>query len=91
MIIITVELHSAKTKDITLLGKTIIHNVETTPDGKLADYEVCVGHKNADGDLGKVFWNPLRRGVVKAHPRLTANIWTLVLKGLASAFPEVKP
>ncbi len=91
MIVIKVELHSARTKDVTLLGTTIIHNVETSADGKLADYEVCVGRKTDAGDLGKTFRNPLRRGTVKAHHRLTENIWRLVLKGLMSAFPEEKP
>lgn len=38
----------------------------------------------------KIHTKPLRKGQVIGHPRLSANVWTLVLKGLSSAFPEVK-
>lgn len=88
MLIVSVELHSARTGEKTLLGQTIIHNVGGTATS--GDYEVKVGHKSHVGDLRKIFTKPLRTGQVIAHPRLSANVWTLVLKGLSSAFPEVK-
>lgn len=88
MLVVTVELHSAKTGEKTVLGQTIIHNVrDTTTSG---DYEVKVGRKNNVGDLRKIFHKPLRTGQSLGHARLSANVWTLVAKALCSAFPEVK-
>lgn len=88
MIVVTVELHSANTGEKILLGKTIIHNVGGTKES--GDYEVKVGRKPDAEDLRKVFTKPLRTGQVIGHPRLTANVWTLVAKALNSAFPEVR-
>lgn len=88
MIVVKVELHSAITGQVTLLGSAIISNVGTTPDGKLGDYDVAVGRKTDAADLRKVYQQPLRRGRVLRHPRLAQNVWRLVLKALAQAFPE---
>lgn len=88
MLVISVELHSARTGERKLLGQTIIHNVGGTETS--GDYQVEVGNKRDVGDLRKIHTKPLRRGQVIGHPRLSANVWTLVLKGLSSAFPEVK-
>lgn len=88
MLVVTVELHSAITGEKTLLGQTIIHNIGGTHTS--GDYQVEVGHKSDVGNLRKIHTKPLRKGQVIGHPRLTANVWTLVLKGLKSAFPEVK-
>lgn len=89
MLVVTVELHSAKTGEKTLLGQTIIHNVGGTSDS--GDYEVKVGRKTSVGDLRKIFHSPLRTGQVIGHARLRDNVWKLVAKALNSAFPEVKP
>lgn len=90
MIVVTVALHSAVTGKETVLGRTIISNVGTTPNGKLGDYEVRVGRKPDALDLGKVYRQPLRRGEVKAYPRLAYNVWRLVIRALLDAFPEEK-
>lgn len=89
MLVVTVELHSARTGERKLLGQTIIHNVGGTHTS--GDYEVEVGHKNDVGNLRKIHTKPLRKGQVIGHARLSANVWTLVAKALCSAFPEVKP
>jgi len=88
MLVVNIELHSASTGKKTLLGQTIIHNVGGTQTS--GNYEVKVGHKNDVGDLKKIFHKPLRIGHVLGHQRLSANVWTLVLKALNEAFPEVK-
>lgn len=90
MIVVKVELHSAITGQVRLLGSAIISNVGTTEDGKYGDYDVRVGRKPDATDLAKVFRQPLRHGSVKRHPRLAQNVWRLVLKAIASAFPEEK-
>lgn len=90
MLVLTLELHSARTGKKTVLGRAIIDNVATTTDGRLADYDVRVGRKTDALDLVKVFQRPLRKGRVFNHPRLSQNVWRLVLKSLAAAFPEQK-
>lgn len=88
MIVVKVELHSAIDGRVTLLGSAIISNVNTSADGKIGDYDVAVGRKNDAADLRKVYHQPLRRSRVLGHPRLAQNVWRLVLKALAQAFPE---
>lgn len=88
MIVVKVELHSAITKQVTLLGSAVIHNVGTSNNGKLGDYDVLVARKPDAADLEKVFRQPLRCGGVRRYPRLAYNVWRLVIRALASAFPE---
>jgi hypothetical protein len=88
MIVVSVELHSAISGRIKLLGRMCIANVGTSPDGKLGTYTVRVGRKTDAGDLHKVFKSPLRHGIVANYPRLSHNIWRLVLRALAVSFPE---
>lgn len=89
MIVVEVRLVSARGREFDqLLGTAIISNVGTTEDGKHADYDVAVGRKPDAADLAKVYRQPLRRGRVLRHARLAQNVWRLVLKAIASAFPE---
>ena len=91
MIVVEVKLVSARGRQYDqLLGTAIISNVGTTPDGKYGDYDVAVGRKPDAADLQKVYHQPLRRGKVLRHPRLAQNMWRLVIKALAKAFPEEK-
>lgn len=90
MIVVTVQLHSAVTRKVTTLGQAIIHNVAVRDGGARGDYEVCVGRKPdaIAGDLRAIIKNPLRKGKVLNHARLSQSVWRLVLKGLVAAFPE---
>lgn len=88
MLVVSVELHSARTGERKLLGQTIIHNVGGTAES--GDYQVEVGHKRDVGNLAKIHTKPLRLARIYGHPRLSANVWTLVAKALNAAFPEVK-
>lgn len=89
MIVVEVKLVSARGwEHDRLLGSAIISNVSTTLDGKLGDYDVAVGRKTDAADLLRVYSSPLRRARVLRHPRLAQNVWRLVLKALAGAFPE---
>lgn len=85
MIVIKIELHSAITKKITVLGTAIIHNIGGTRDR--GNYLVKVGNKK-NLSLDRIFNNPLREGEVNNYPRLSYNIWRLVIRSLLSAFPE---
>lgn len=89
MIVVEVKLVSARGREHDkLLGTTVIANVGTTEDGRHADYDVRVGRKVDAADHGKVYRRPLRTARVYRHPRLAQNVWRLVLKSLAAAFPE---
>lgn len=88
MIVIKVELHSAKTGDVETLGVTYISNIGGTH--KRGDYDVRVANKKDVHDARKAYRNPLRTGEVKDYPRLSYNVWRLVIRALKSAFPEEK-
>ena len=88
MIVIKIELHSARTKEITLLGSMVIANDGTSKDHKRGNYLVGVANKKDAADLKLAMSRPLRTGVVKDFPRLSYNVWRLVLRALKSAFPE---
>ena len=89
MIVVKIELHSAITKKVTLLGTAIISNMDMSADGTRADYNVKVGRKDKL-DFQSIHQNPLREGKVVDYPRLTYNVWRLVIRALKSAFPEEK-
>lgn len=88
MLVVTVELHSAITTVKTVLARTIIHNVGTSANRKKADYAVAVGHKRNAENLQAVLSSPVREGKVEDYPRLSYNVWRLVIRALRSAFPE---
>lgn len=82
MIRVTIELHSAQDGSRKVLGV-----MDITNDGISRD--VNRGHYN-----GRVYKNgtlkPLRVGIVKDYPRLSYNVWRLVLRMLRDCFPEEK-
>lgn len=88
MIVIKLELHSALDGSVEEIGRAIIHNVGGTKER--GDYEVAVGRRNADGNYDNrlVLKSPARSGAVFDYPRLSYNVWRLVIRGLRSAFPE---
>ena len=90
MLVVNIELHSANTGKVSTLGRMIIANDGTSDNPKRADYDVMVGRKSDAENTLKVFMNPLRRGRVKDYPRLSYNVWRLVLRALRAAFPEEK-
>lgn len=86
MIVVKVELHSAITGQIKLLGAMIIDNVGGT--AQRGDYRVRVGKKSHAANLRKIMSAPQRTGEVRDYPRLSYNVWRLVSRALLSAFPE---
>jgi hypothetical protein len=89
MLIVKIELHSARTGKVETLGQMVIDNVGGAGKGrydKLADYRVRVGRKG--GTLQGVLDKPLREGRVDGYPRLSYNVWRLVLRALRATFPE---
>ncbi len=88
MIVVKVELHSAITGQVKLLGSMIIDNIGGTT--QRGDYRVRVGNKNNAADLRRIMTSPQRTGEVRDYPRLSYNVWRLVVRALLSAFPEEK-
>lgn len=98
MLVVKIELHSAVTGKVSTIGKMIIGNMGTGTEAR-GDYRVAVGKKPTARDkLGGLRWqgldqiwlHPLREGEVKDYPRLSYNVWRLVIRALLSAFPEEK-
>lgn len=86
MLVLKLELHSACTGEIKEIGRTIIANVGGT--NEKGDYICKVGRKRDSFDNKDVWKEPLRTGDVKNYPRLSYNVWRLVIRALKSAFPE---
>jgi len=88
MIVVKVELHSAITGKVTEIGQMVIDNLGTgTPSS--GNYRARVARRGADF-MKMVRGNskPVREGEVNDYPRLTATVWKLVYRSLASCYPE---
>lgn len=91
MIVVRIELHSAVTGKVKEIGVMRLGNVGG--DANRGDYEVRV-QRRAERDLpGRAefeTWDEptTRTGEVKNYPRLSYNVWRLILRALRSAFPE---
>ncbi len=82
MIVVKIELHSAITGEVSEIGRTYIDNVGGTQDR--GDYRVRVCRRGNEA----IPRNPARMGAVTNYPRLSYNVWRLVIRALRSAFPE---
>lgn len=96
MIVVKIELWSARTREKSEIGRMYIANSGGTH--KRGDYRVAVCHKGADFEkVPREIWpedqapnNPKagRVGEVLNYPRLSYNVWRLISRALRSAFPE---
>jgi hypothetical protein len=75
LIVVKLELHSAVTNKITLLGKLVIAN-DGTGSRTSSHYDAQFIHK--DGTIGKTVR-------IERHRRLAYSVWTLVKKVLNEA------
>lgn len=90
MIRVTVELvpHGDEGRAKTL-GRAIIHNVSRNGSTSTkGDYRAAVAHESRMATTADILTHPLRRGEVRDYPRLSYNVWRLVIRALRSAFPE---
>lgn len=91
MIVLKLEMHSARTGEVYEIGRAIIANTGGTTER--GNYVCKVGRRQPDGtdyDNRKVWSKPQREGAVEDYPRLSYNVWRLVIRALKSAFPEEK-
>jgi hypothetical protein len=83
MIIVKVELHSARTGKITELGRMHVSNDCTSTDFSRGNYNVEVFRRGSTSRVN-------RRGRVYDFPRHSYSIWRLISRAIRSAFPEEK-
>lgn len=73
------------------LGRTYIWNDGKSRDPHRGDYGVAVARKNAiEAPYPEIVTGrkSARTGVVRDYPRLSYNVWRLIIRALKSAFPE---
>jgi hypothetical protein len=80
MILVKIELHSARTGKVTELGQMRITNngIESAHNPKRGEYDVEIMRK---GSTTKV----QRKGLVRDYPRLSYTVWELVRRSLEAA------
>ena len=94
MIVITVQLVSANSPsraEAKIIGRAVIANDGDTFDPKVGDYDAYVGRRDPRGfgpSIGAILSKPLRTGRVENYPRLSLNMWRLVIRSLLACFPE---
>jgi hypothetical protein len=91
MLVVKIELHSAITGKVSTIAEMIIANTGGTK--QRGDYRAWVLKKAPKGWGVGSLWRPRmekasRHGEVKNYPRLSYNVWRLVIRALKSAFPE---
>ncbi len=89
MIVVKIELWSARTGTQEEIGRMVIANVGG--DTRHADYAVGVCRKGNTATPNNIVPGgpkPMRIGVVKNYPREAYNVWRLIMRALRSSFPE---
>lgn len=72
------------------LGRTYIWNEGTTDDPSKGNYGVAVMRKGCEYSHPINASARTRSGEVKNYPRLSYNVWRLIIRALKAAFPEEK-
>ena len=93
MLVIKIELWSARTGKQSEIGRMYIANDGDADDPKIGDYTAVVCRRGSEAvpkPLDPYGPKATRIGSVEAYPRLAYNVWRLVLRALRSAFPEEK-
>ena len=75
MIVVRVELHSARTGQVTQLARMDLSNVGTSTDGRVGNYHGRVRRRPG-------FTQVTREGEVMGHRRRDLTVWTLLRKML---------
>ena len=88
MIVVSIDLVSARTGKGTTIGRMIIANDETG-DGNRNNYNAWVARRNlVDRRTDVLIDKAVRTGRVEHYPSTTYSVWRLVLRALRSCFPE---
>ena len=92
MLVVKIELHSAVTGKVDEIGRMYIAN-DGTGTAARGSYDAAICRKGTTSPPntfsgGRL--DPVRIGRVENYPRLSYNVWRLVLRSLRSCFPEDK-
>lgn len=87
MIVVKIELWSARTGKVSELGRMLIANDGTSKNPKRGNYDAKILRK---GSFTKSWDSAVttRESRVEDYPRLSYSVWRLVLRCLKNAFPE---
>lgn len=91
MIVVKIELWSAVTGARSEIGRMYVANTGAGTDPNRGDYTAAVCRRGSDAvpaPLDPTGPKATRTGTVADYPRLSYNVWRLVLRALRSAFPE---
>lgn len=92
MLVVKIELWSANTGKQTEIGRMYIANDATGSQTK-SNYDAVVCRRGSDDvpqPLDPEGPKATRTSRVENYPRLSHNVWRLVLRALRGAFPEEK-
>lgn len=87
MIVVRIELVSARTGRISEIGRMYIANDETG-DARRSNYDAKVCRRGSFDYDGWENVRATREGRVENYPSAAYNVWRLVIRALKSAFPE---
>ena len=86
VLIVTVEIKSARTGERKTLGQMRISNKGDSANPNRGNYWVQVIKRGQDAESANS--KVVRRGEVLNYPRNAYSIWRLVLKALRASYPE---
>lgn len=87
MLVVRIELHSARTGKVSEIGRMVIANdgVATSKDPRRGSYTVKIGRKGHD--LNAAIWKrPQREARVEDYPRQSYTVWELVRRALNAVY-----
>ena len=90
MLVVKIELWSAITGKRQEIGRMYIANDGSSGNPKKGNYNVKVARKNSKDYKGWEKISHTREGKVLDYPRLSYNVWRLILRSLKACFPEEK-
>lgn len=88
MIVIRVELHSAKTGNVTEIGTMLLANDGTSDDPAVGNYDVWLGGKAHKGRKFAIRKKPLRTARVEGYRRKSNVIWKLVKRAVEALYAK---
>ena len=88
MIVVSIDLISARTGKGTTIGRMIIANDETG-DGHKNNYNAWIARRNLVNEQPEAMIDKSdRTGRVESYPSTAYSVWRLVMRALRSCFPE---
>jgi hypothetical protein len=81
MIVVKIELHSARTGKVTELGRMLITNDGTSDNPDRGNYDIKLGRKGQDSTL-EVYQKPFKIARIENYPRKSYPVWELIKRAV---------